>query len=72
MTSRPVQGVVREWHSEEGWGVFDSPATPGGCWCHFSVLPGLGFREASAGQAVTFAYEHADQDGFDFRATTVE
>lgn len=72
MTLGPVQGVVREWHSEEGWGVFDSPATPGGCWCHFSVLPGPGFREASAGQSVLFAYEVADQDGYAFRATTVE
>ena len=29
-------GTVRRWHDEEGWGVIDSPDTPGGCWAHYS------------------------------------
>ena len=31
-------GTVRVWHRDEGWGVIDSPETPGGCWAHFSHL----------------------------------
>jgi len=31
-----VEGVVREWHPEQGWGVIDAQDTPGGCWAHFS------------------------------------
>lgn len=26
----PTVGTVRTWHDEEGWGVIDSPETPGG------------------------------------------
>lgn len=29
-------GVVRVRHSEDGWGVIDADATPGGCWAHYS------------------------------------
>ncbi|MFF7232620.1 hypothetical protein [Streptomyces sioyaensis] len=31
-------GIVREWHSDEGWGVIDSDTTPGGCWAHFGSV----------------------------------
>jgi len=31
-------GTVRFWHRDEGFGVNDSPDTPGGCWAHFSHL----------------------------------
>ena len=79
-------GTVRVWHREEGWGVIDSPDTPGGCWAHFSHLwneniatPGPddvievtgGFKEAFAGETVDFEWEAASQDGYVFRATTV-
>lgn len=33
-----VLATVRTWDDEEGWGVLDSPETPGGCWCHFSDI----------------------------------
>ena len=33
-----VAAIVREWHADLGWGVLDSPETPGGCWAHFSVI----------------------------------
>jgi CspA family cold shock protein len=78
---------VRDWHPEEGWGVIDSPDTPGGCWVHFSYLwndgipevgPGEvvevvtdGYREVSQGETVDFDWETANQDGYDFRATNV-
>ncbi|MBP2412464.1 cold shock CspA family protein [Arthrobacter stackebrandtii] len=29
-------GTVRLWNDEEGWGVIDSDATPGGSWAHYS------------------------------------
>jgi CspA family cold shock protein len=67
-------GTVRVWHREEGWGVIDSPDTPGGCWAHFSHLwndkipePGPGevvevsggFRKAFEGETVDFEWEPA-------------
>jgi CspA family cold shock protein len=60
----PVAGVVREWHDEEGWGVVDSPATPGGCWTHFSAVAVPGYRALAAGQRVELEHEPADQDGY--------
>jgi CspA family cold shock protein len=75
------------WHSEQGWGVIDSPETPGGCWVHFSHLwndgipeagPGEvvevsgGYREVFEGETVDFEWEHAGQDGYAYRATTVQ
>jgi CspA family cold shock protein len=31
-------GTVRVWYRDEGWGVIDSPDTPGGCWAGFGQL----------------------------------
>jgi len=67
-----ARGVVREWHSTEGWGVIDSEKTPGGCWAGFAVLQMAGYGSASAGQAVTFEFEAGWQDGYGFRALSVE
>lgn len=61
-----AQGVVREWH-DEGWGVIDSEATPGGCWAHFSAVRIADFVQP-AGVPVEFTYEAAEQDGYAFRA----
>lgn len=66
-----AEGVIREWYDEDGWGVIDSVDTPGGCWTHFSHLDMDGYRSAQPGQAVTFTWEHAQQDGFACRAVTV-
>lgn len=63
--------TVREWDDEEGWGVLDSPETPGGCFAHFSDIQGLkGFRSLAAGQRVELEWEAPGfkQDGYDFRA----
>jgi CspA family cold shock protein len=79
-------GTVRVWHREKGWGVIDSPDTPGGCWAHFSHLwndkipetgagevveVSGGFREAFEGETVDFEWEPANQDGYAFRAISV-
>jgi CspA family cold shock protein len=68
MTDR---GVVRTWSEDEGWGVIDAPATPGGCWAHFSALAADAFWEPQAGDRVDLTWEVADQDGLRFRATRV-
>lgn len=65
------QGTVREWHDELGWGVLDSPATPGGCWAHFSQVRMVGYRAVESGAEVFFEFERFGQDGFAFRATAV-
>jgi cold shock protein len=66
-----VVGVVREWLDDEGWGVVDSAATPGGCWVHFSDVVASGYRHLVVGQSVTFTFVAVPQDGFAFRATSV-
>jgi ADP-ribose pyrophosphatase YjhB (NUDIX family) len=66
-----VAGVVREWHSDLGWGVLDSDATPGGCWAHFSSVLMDGYRTLEEGQAVRFEFDRGRQDGFAFRAVAV-
>lgn len=64
--------TVREWHGELGWGVLDSPETPGGCWAHFSNIEGTGYRALTVGAAVELDWELAEQDGFRFRAVRVD
>ena len=71
MNAAPVEAVVRLWNEQEGWGVLDSPATPGGCWAHFSTLDMDGYATAVPGQAAHLLYESAQQDGFDWRAVHV-
>ena len=63
--------VVRTWFEEEGWGVLDSPSTPGGCWTHFSVIDAEGYRALTPGAKVQLRWEHPGQDGYDYRATWV-
>lgn len=66
-----MQGIVRLWNDDDGWGVIDSPETPGGCWAHFSAVEMIGFRRLQPGQSVEFTAERAEQDGFRFRAVAV-
>ena len=65
-----AQGVVRQRDEEEGWGVLDSPETPGGCWAHFSASTG-DYGSLEPGVQVVFEFERGEQDGFQFRATSV-
>ncbi|BBF99479.1 MULTISPECIES: cold shock domain-containing protein [Pseudonocardia] len=64
-------GEVRVWHDEEGWGVIDSPATPGGCWAHYSDVAVPGLRALHRGRPVELEWEPVEQDGFGFRAVRV-
>jgi cold shock CspA family protein len=64
-------GTVREWYDDEGWGVLDSDATPGGCFAHYSSVEADGYRRLRAGERVRFAWVAADQDGYSFRAEAV-
>ena len=68
-----ITATVREWYEEEGWGVLDSPETPGGCFAHFSDIKATGYRTLSPGQRVQLAWEAPgfQQDGYDFRALRV-
>ncbi len=67
-----VEGTVREWDAPEGWGVIDTPQTPGGCWTHFSAVAVDGYKALVAGQKVLVEWEAVgDQDGYQFRAVRV-
>lgn len=63
-----VDAVIREWNVDEGWGVIDSPETPGGCWAHFSNAAVAGYVRFESGQAVRLDWEAPGQDGYPFRA----
>ncbi|MEU6057578.1 cold shock domain-containing protein [Streptomyces sp. NPDC047097] len=80
MAERTVSGVpfdhvhgghVRMWEREEGWGVLVAPSLPEEVWAHYSGIEGGGFRELTAGDAVSFTVEPAEQDGFHWRAVSV-
>ena len=66
-----AQATVRRWDDEEGWGVLDSDATPGGCWTHFAALDVDGYRTLSPGQRVLLEAESPGQDGYAWRALRV-
>jgi cold shock protein len=59
-------GLIRVWNDDEGWGVIDSPHTPGGCWAHFSAAAGE--PPFTPGLPVRLEWEPAHQDGYTFRA----
>ena len=61
-------GIVRQWNDDEGWGVIDSAATPGGCWAHFSHAAVSGASNFMAGQSVSLEWESPGQDGYPYRA----
>jgi CspA family cold shock protein len=61
-------GQVRVWYDEDGWGVIDSDATPGGCWAHYSSVLVAGYKSLRTGQGVSFTFEAADKDGYSIRA----
>ena len=68
---RTTRAVVRLWRADDGWGVLDSAATPGGCLVHFSVVEMPGYRTLENGQSVLVDWEAADTDGFAYRASRV-
>lgn len=70
---RRVIATVREWRDEEGWGVLDSPETPGGCFGHYADIQSPGFRTLSPGRQVELEWEAPgfQQDGYDYRAVSI-
>lgn len=71
MAAVATVGRVRSWDDEQGWGVVDSTATPGGCWAHCGAVAVPGHRTLAPGQDVELEWEPGPQDGYDFRAVRV-
>jgi cold shock CspA family protein len=70
-----VEGTVKFWNEDEGWGVLTSPAVPGELWAHFSCIVGAGYRSLRDGERVRFDPDHRPQDGYSWvprRVVTVE
>ncbi len=66
-----TEAVCRLWNGNEGWGVLDSPETPGGCWTHFSHIDMAGYRSLDEGQRVQLQWRAPGQDGYDYAAVRV-
>ena len=66
-----VQGTVRFWLSDEGWGVIDSVETPGGCFAHFGTVRMDGYKMLVAAQAVDLEWEARPYEGWPYFATAV-
>jgi CspA family cold shock protein len=77
-----VRAEVRECDEALGWGVLDSPETPGGCWTHYAVIETrravsshegevYEYKSLSKGDVVDLEWEAPGQDGFGYRATVV-
>ncbi len=66
-----VPGTVRRWLDDEGWGVIDTAATPGGCWAHFSAVAVAGYATLAVGQQVELEWEAQGQEGYDYCAVRV-
>jgi CspA family cold shock protein len=64
-------GAVSTWSADDGWGVIESPDTPGGCWAHFACLDMPGYRSLAPGDVVEFEWEQPGQDGYPYRALHV-
>lgn len=71
-----VDGTVKLWNDDEGWGVLISPEVPGEVWAHFSHIAigdETGYRTLADGDRVRFDYEHyrSGQDGYVWRAKRI-
>jgi cold shock protein len=69
-----VLATVRFWRDDEGWGVLDSPETPGGCWASFAFIEMPGYRKLSNGQTVELEWEvpaGVDYEGWPYFASRV-
>jgi CspA family cold shock protein len=68
-----IEGAVRWYNAEEGWGVIDAPEVPGGCFVLWARIQMSGYKSLTSGQWVRFTFETPGhkQDGYDHRATRV-
>ena len=64
-----MQGVVKFFKADKGWGALMCPELPSDVWVHSSAIEGSGFRAFAAGDVVDFNVEEAEQDSFHYRAT---
>lgn len=64
-------GIFRFWLDDDGWGIIDSPDTPGGCFAHFSTVDMTGYVALPAGQYVQFGAEPMEIEGVHWSATSV-
>lgn len=64
-------GSVAIWFADDGWGVIESPDTPGGCWTHYATVDTAGYRSLPLGATVEFEWEQPGQDGYPYRAVHV-
>lgn len=64
-----VQGVVKFFKADRGWGAIMSAELPSDVWVFFSVIEGSGPRGFDGGDVVDFDVEKAEQDSFHYRAT---
>lgn len=69
--SEDLEGVVTRWSDEDGWGVIDSVATPGGCFAHYAQLNMLGYHTVAVGSKVTFGAIPMAIEGLHWQATSV-
>lgn len=69
-----VEGTVKAWSDDEGWGVLESAEVPGDVWAHFGAIETTGFRTLAVGQRVTFEVLDLGgpiQDGYRYRAERI-
>jgi cold shock protein len=68
-----IDGVVKSWDDDEGWGVLASSAVPGDVFAHFSQVDAVGYRTLAPGERVSFDWEPcpSGQDGHFYRATRI-
>jgi CspA family cold shock protein len=69
-----LDGTVKAWSDEEGFGVITAPDVGGDVWVHFSAIETTGFRSLAEGQSVSLDVEDLGgpiQDGYRYRATRV-
>ncbi len=68
-----VEGVVKWWSDEEGWGVLSSHDVPGAVFAHFAHIEMDGYRSLDAAEQVRFDWEPfpSGQDGYFYRATRI-
>jgi cold shock protein len=68
-----VDGVVKSWDDDGGWGVLASSAVPGDVFAHSSRVDATGYRTLATGERVSFDWEPfaRGQDGYFYRATRI-
>ena len=52
-----IEGRVRLWHDDLGWGIIDCEGSTTGCWVHFSHTTMDGFRHLVPGQLVCLTFQ---------------